>query len=53
MVRKEKAEVILITHRKCSLLLALEDHRRLFHLVISAARCFDPDFYIKLVETLA
>lgn len=52
MVRKEKAEVILLTQRKCSILLAVEDHRRLFHLIISAARCFDPEFYIRLVGTL-
>jgi hypothetical protein len=52
MVRKEKVEIVLITQRKCSILLALEEHRRLFHLVVSAAKCYDPDFYLKLAETL-
>lgn len=52
MVRKESVEVILITQRKCSMVLALEEHCRLFHLVISAARCFDPEFYLRLAGTL-
>ncbi len=51
-MKKEKVEVVLISQKKCSILLALEEHRRLFHLVVSASKCFDTEFYLKLVETL-
>lgn len=41
LIKKGKYEVVIVTQRKCSILLALEEYCNLFSLIISTSKCFD------------
>lgn len=41
IVEKEQIEVIIMSQKKCSILLALEDYQKLFDLIICTAKNID------------
>lgn len=47
---KEDVEIIMTTQKKCSILMALEEERKIFHAVLNVSKCFDPDFYAKACD---
>ncbi len=37
----------MTTQKKCSIIMAVEEHQRCFDAIINVSKCFDPDFYTR------
>jgi len=40
----------MTTQKKCSILMAVEEDRKIFDGIINASKCFDPEFYAKISD---
>lgn len=49
-LKKQKAEIIMTTQKKCSILMAVEEDRKIFDGIINVSKCFDPEFYAKISD---
>jgi hypothetical protein len=47
-----KPEVVITTQKKMSIIMAIQDECKLFRAIISAGKCLEADFYVRLVLML-
>jgi hypothetical protein len=40
----------MTTQKKCAIITAIEDDKRVFDAIINVSKCFDPDFYVRMSE---
>ena len=52
MIKKDEIEVVMMTQKKLSIMVAVEDYTKMFDLVVLANMCDDSDFYLRLADLL-
>ena len=46
----EGGEVVLLSQKKCSMVMALEEGRGVFDGVINLSKCYNPEFYMGVCQ---